>query len=93
MKHTAAVNQTAKPIDENTDLGFGLLIAEAEGSGYEPVTMVSTIRDAGQIVEQDLRNRMSELERGGEPMCPARYAVWKQGERGNYRIVSTIETN
>jgi hypothetical protein len=92
MTPTAAANQTSIPVDETTELGFGtMLVAESDEGGYEPVVMVSTIREARYFAEENLRIRMSELESGGQPMCPARYVVWGRGDFGTYRIISTIE--
>jgi hypothetical protein len=85
-------NQTTTPIDEQDELGFGtMLVAESDEGGYEPVAMVSTIREARELADENLRIRMSELENGGQPMCPVRYVVWGRGDFGTYRIICTIE--
>ena len=93
MPQTTAKKMTSTPIDETADLGFALLVAEGEEGGYEPVAMVSTIREAREIADNDFEIRMVAINKGAEPMYPARYAVWKQGERGTYRIVSTFEAD
>jgi len=93
MKQAAATTADEKPVDENATLALGLLVAEAEDGSYEPVAMVSTIREAREVAGQNFRNRMIENENGGDPLYPARYAVWQQSREGGYRIVSAIETN
>jgi hypothetical protein len=92
MTQTTA-NQTTTPIEEETELGFGtMLIPESDEGGYEPVAIVSTIREARYFAEENLRIRMNELESGEQPMCPSRYVIWGRGDFGTYRIISTIET-
>ena len=51
--------------------------------------MVS-INEAREIAASNLRARMKELERGGEPACPERYVVWAQANDGSYRQVKEI---
>jgi hypothetical protein len=92
MTQATATKKTTTPIDETIDLGFALLIAEGEG-GYEPVAVVSTIREAREFADQDFENRMVEINKGAEPMYPARYAIWTRGDQGKYRVVSTFEAD
>jgi hypothetical protein len=94
MTPTAAENQTSAPIDETIELEFGtMLVAESEDGGYEPVAMVITIREARELADEDLQIRMSELEKGGQPMCPARYVVWARRDQGTYRTITTFEAD
>jgi hypothetical protein len=80
-----------KTIAETTDLGIGMLIAESEEGTYQPVGAVSTIREAREIAASDMRRRMDRLDQGSDPMCPARYLVWAQGDGGEYSTVAEIE--
>src|SRR6266568_4544826 len=81
-----------KPIEikDDTELGLAILIAEFGEGNYQPVAVVVSINEAREIAESNLRARMKELERGGEPACPERYIVWAQGHDGSYRQVNEI---
>jgi hypothetical protein len=78
-------------LSETADLDDGFLIAESEDSIYQPVARVATIREAREIAAGDLRNRMSDIEAGSEPTCPARYVVWARCHPGAFAIVAEIE--
>ena len=80
-------------IDETTDLGIGFLIAESEHGEYEPVGAVGTIREAREIADNDMRERMRQLEAGSEPMYPFRYRVWARGDEGKFSSVAEFEAN
>jgi hypothetical protein len=82
-----------RTIGENSDLGIGMLIAEAEEGTYQPVGAVSTISEGRDIAASDMRRRMYRLDQGSDPMCPVRYLVWAQGDGGEYATVAEIETN
>jgi hypothetical protein len=89
---TEITNNNIAAIDETADLGCGaLLVAESEDGNYEPVTMVSNIREARELADENFRNRLIGLNNGRDPMCPARYVIWQRGCEGNYRITSTFE--
>ena len=63
------------------------LIAEDEDGHHEPVAVTSTINEAKEIAESDLRSRMRRIERGEDPgICPYTYKVWARGSDGDYRI-------
>jgi len=81
-----------KPIEikDDTELGLAMLIAEFGEGNYQPVAVVVSINEAREIAESNLRGRMKELERGGEPACPERYVVWVQGHDGSYRQVKEL---
>lgn len=82
-----------RTIAETADLGIGMLIAESEDGAYQPVGAVSTIREGREIAASDMRRRMHRLDQGSDPMCPARYLVWAQGDGGEYATVAEIEPN
>lgn len=84
-------NEQKRTIAETADLGIGMLIAETEGGTYQPVAAVATISEAREMASHDFRRRMKELDRGGEPVCPARYTVWARNVDGDYRNVHEIE--
>ena len=94
MKHTTKKQQKQTPTDgfaipltDSTDLGLAMLIAESEEGQYEPVGVVSSISEAREIAESDLKGRMRRLERGADPgLCPYTYKVWANGIDGDYRI-------
>ncbi|MEP7367813.1 MAG: hypothetical protein ABI972_31515 [Acidobacteriota bacterium] len=77
-------------IESYTDLGIAFLVAEDEGGAYEPLGPVASIAEAREIAGEDLRHRMQELDRGGEPMCPALYKVWAQGLDG-YAVAVVLD--
>ena len=78
-------------IDETIELEYGtLLVAEAADGTYEPVAVVSTIKEARYLANENMRHRMSDLENGDSPMCPERYVIWQRGRKG-YSILQAIE--
>src|SRR6184192_3536693 len=85
-------NASAKTIEikDDANLGFAMLIVGFAEGNYQPVAAVSGINEAREIAASDLRGRMKQLERGGEPACPERYVVWAQGPDGTHRPVSEI---
>jgi hypothetical protein len=74
-------------IKDDANLGLAMLIAEFGEGKYEPVAAVSSLNEAREIAASDMRARMKDLERGGEPVCPERYVVWAQRADGSYRQV------
>jgi hypothetical protein len=88
-----ATKKPTRVIGETTDLRIGFLIAESEDAAYQPVGAVSTIREGREIADNDMRRRMARLEQGSEPMYPARYLVWAQGDGGEYAAVAEFEAN
>jgi hypothetical protein len=86
-------NGCIRAINETTELGIGILVAESENGAYEPVAPVSTIREATDMASGDLRRRMDSLENGSEPLCPARHRVWARDDRGEFTSVAEIEPN
>jgi hypothetical protein len=80
------------PIADETYLGIAILVAEGADGGYEPVGPVSTVAEAREIAEFDLRMRMRAQERGQETFCPAGYAVWARGIKGHYRIAARLDS-
>jgi hypothetical protein len=79
-----------RTITENTDLGIGMLIAEAEDGTYQPIAAVVNISEGRELAASDMRRRMHRLEQGSDPICPARYLVWAQGNDGTYATVAEI---
>jgi hypothetical protein len=79
-------------ISNETDLGTGLLIAEDDDGGYLPISPVSTISEAREIAQHDMRQRMRQVERGGSPFCPAIYKVWARGTDG-FAVAAEFEAS
>ena len=77
-------------IEDDTELGLAMLIAESEDGCYEPVGVVASINEAREVAANDLRNRCRDLEGGGEPMCPYEYKVWARGIDGEYKTLARI---
>jgi len=77
-------------IDERTELRMGMLVAESDAGGYEPVAAVINVREAREIAAHNYRRRMADLQNGQDPMWPERYVVWSRGSEGGYRIVAEI---
>jgi hypothetical protein len=85
-------NGFAFPLQPDTDLGLAVLIAEDDDGHHEPVAIVSTINEAKEIAEGDLRGRMRRLERDEDPgLCPTRYKVWARGVESRYILASELE--
>jgi hypothetical protein len=71
------------------NLGLAVLVAESASRGYEPVSVVMSVREAIEVSRADLSSRMSALEAAGDPLCPAQYVVWVQSF-GQYRRLYEI---
>ena len=87
MNHhpTTKTNQEYQPIRPDADLGLAMLVAEDEEGGYEPVAIASTLSEAYELAASDMALRMNQLNQGNDPgLCPARYALWVRGQRGEY---------
>ncbi|MBZ5622893.1 MAG: hypothetical protein LAQ69_29780 [Acidobacteriia bacterium] len=90
-KQPKSYNGFAIPLQPDTELGMAMLIAEDEEGRHEPVAVASTINEAKEIAQSDLRGRMRRLERGEDPgICPYTYKLWARGIDGDYRIAWTI---
>jgi hypothetical protein len=80
-----------KRVEDYAELGFGsLLVAEDEEGGYEPVALVSTLREARELAAEDFRFRLADVENGKDTLCPARYATWVRRSAG-YTVLTAIE--
>ena len=91
-KQTKSFNGFAFQLQPDSQLGLAMLIAEDEEGHQEPVDVVSTINEAKEIAECDLRSRMRRLERGENPgICPYTYKLWARGIDGEYRIACEIK--
>jgi len=77
-------------IEDDTELGLAILVAEFADGTYQPVAVVVSINEAKEIAEGNMRQRMRELERGGDPACPECYRVWAQGLGGEYTTAKEI---
>lgn len=90
-KQTTNYNGFAIKLQPDTDLGLAMLIAEDDEGQYEPVAVASTINEAKELAESDLRSRMRRLERGDDPgICPFMYKLWARGMDGPYCLVYEI---
>ena len=77
-------------VQEDTELGSGILIADFGDVGYQPVGIVTSISEARELADDDLRRRTRDLEAGGEPQCPETYIIWARGQEGEYRELKRI---
>jgi hypothetical protein len=77
-------------IEDDTELGLAILVAEFGDGKYQPIAGVISINEARETAESDMRDRMKDLERGGTPSCPECYKVWAQGIDGEYRTAATL---
>jgi hypothetical protein len=85
------MTRTEITINDDTQLGLAMLIAEDEEGHYEPVGVVATINEAREIAASDLRGRLHRLEHDLDPgMCPYEYKVWARNIDGDYRVVTKI---
>ena len=96
MTNTTKTTKTtpgfAIELQPDTELGLAMLIAEDEEGRIEPVAVASTINEAKEIAESDLRSRMRRLDHGGDPgICPYTYKVWARGIDGHYVIAHEID--
>jgi hypothetical protein len=86
-KQTTTYAGFAIPLQPDTDLGLAMLIAEDEEGHHEPVAVATTINEAKEIAESDLRGRQRRLERGDDPgLCPYIYKLWARGIDGSYLL-------
>ena len=82
---TTKTNQECQPIRTDADLGLATLIAEDEEGAYEPIAVASTLSEAYELAASDMALRMKKLNQGNDPgLCPAPYALWVRGQRGEY---------
>ena len=77
-------------IEDDTELGLAILTAEFADGSSQPIAVVISINEAKEMVEGNMRQRMRDLDRGGEPACPECYKVWAQGLGGEYAIAKEI---
>ena len=92
IKRTAtnATPGFAIKINDDTELGLAMLIAESEDGRYEPVGVVISINEAREVAAGDMRGRRRDLEQGDTPLCPYEYKVWAPGIDGGYRVAGTF---
>ena len=84
-------NGFAIPLQPDTNLGLAMLIAEDEDGNCQPVAVASTIGEAKELAESDLRQRMRKLESGQDAgICPVRYKLWARGVDGDYLVAATM---
>jgi hypothetical protein len=88
--NTNATPGFAIEIQDDTQLGLAILIAEFGDGSHQPVGVVVSINEAREIAEGNMRGRMRDLEAGGAPACPETYTVWAQGLDGEYRIARKL---
>jgi hypothetical protein len=89
-KREAATPGFAIQITPDTDLGNAMLIVEDEEGHYEPLNAASTINEAKEMAQDDLRSRQSLLEKGADPgLRPYRYKLWARGLGGVHRVAAT----
>ncbi len=69
-------------INDETNLGIALLIAEDDSGIYWPLGPVSTIPEAREFAYLDHSRRRAVLRQGGEVCCPTRYKLWALGLEG-----------
>ena len=77
-------------IEDDTELGLAILTAEFADGPSQPIAVVISINEAKEMVEGNMRQRMRDLDRGGEPACPECYKVWAQGLGGEYIVAREI---
>lgn len=78
-------------VEHDADLGIAMLIAETEDGHYEPIGPVATVNEAHEIAAHDMNLRMHDLEKGGEPACPATYKIWSRDYEGEYTIIHEFD--
>ena len=96
MKRTNKHPKDATPgfairLTDETELGIAMLIAEDDSGTYEPLGPASTLGEARELAQHDMRLRRRELERGGNPLCPAVYKVWARGLEGDYKVAAEFD--
>lgn len=86
--------RTRATLSETADIGNAMLIAEdEERCSYEPIGIVSTLREAREIARLDIRIREEKLMSDGDPgICPYVYKVYAQGATGRYTLAAEILT-
>ena len=90
-KYADATPGFAIKLTEETNLGIGMLIAEFEGGGYQPIASVSTIAEAREIAAADMDRRIREHAKDEDTPCPACYKVWGVGLWGQMALAAEFE--
>jgi hypothetical protein len=89
MAHSRKQNKTfngfAIPLQPDTDLGLAMLIAESEDGSCRPIAVTSTISEAKELAESDLRERMRKVERGQDARYPPS-PLQALGSRSGWRV-------
>jgi hypothetical protein len=80
-------------LSDETELGIAMLITEDENGAYEPLGPAATIGEARELAQDDMGHRRRDLERGGNPLCPAVYKVWARGLGGDYTVVAEFDAS
>jgi len=70
------------------ELGFAFLVAEDEEGHYEPIELVSTLNEAAEIAEADLKRRIKALDNDQDPgLCPYEYVLFARTISGRYEKI------
>jgi hypothetical protein len=85
----ATMNQHKEiEITDDTALGLGMLMAEFGDGKYRPIGVVSTVGEAREIAQEDMRLRKGSLKEAPQPQS---YAVWARRVQGSYREVTRFD--
>ena len=90
LGHMHATPGFAAKIEDDTDLGFAVLIVEDEAGHYEPVEVVSSVSEAREFIQGDVMTRKRQFVWGGTPLYPHVYKLWARGINGEYRLLREI---
>jgi hypothetical protein len=77
--------------DDRQELGLAVLIVEATSNAYEPVAVVSTLREAAELSQRDLDARCAAIAAGKDTLCPSWYIVWARDHNGAYRRLHAFD--
>jgi hypothetical protein len=81
-------------ISDDEQIGLAIVMAADEEDHREPVAVASTIGEARELAESDMRRRTNRLENGDDPgLCPYEYCVYAEDRRTGegYKIVASFQ--
>ena len=71
-------------VTPDSHLGLAILVAESESGEYEPVDVVSTIRESDELAMADFSRRLDDAD---NQMCPYVYKLWARGINGDKHVI------
>ena len=65
------------------------ILVAVDGSAG-PLAVAGSLNEAREMVDDDRKSRMRDLEKGKSPMCVNCYKIWATGPDGSYKLAEEI---